>query len=159
MAKASPRGERLRCSKDTTIADMVKVYEDFMQEIGSRDMLGHLSSLASISWKHSPKVSQLVEASQLIKILCMHCQCVKISHVVAKNAAISCHESKLGPCLVSGSHHSVEVLAMLLSFRIRCVLSKFRTLKSDPAALAIVFSKQKVSRKKAFLICEKTSEN
>ena len=135
---------RLRCSKSTTVEEMIDVYEEFMQMSSSRDLLKLLHSLRDIRWKHAPKLPLMVEASTLVKGLIARTSCLKIPHVVARSAALACHASQEGCCLYDPSSYSIETLAMMVSFRVRCVLSKYRQVKADSDKLAIVLAKASV---------------
>ena len=73
----------------------------------------------------------------LFVIVAKHCAgAMKLNHKFLVNAALEIHHSPDGAILFGPSSIGCELIAATSSFRIRCLVSKFRLLGSDAAIYA-----------------------
>ena len=104
--------------------------ESWLTARNSRDVALLTDSLNGMSWKTTPRVSLLLEYSDLLHIFTHgHNVVPKLSHVILVEALMQLHTKKA--CLFGAKHISAELLASSVSARVRCILQKLRTARED----------------------------
>ena len=98
-----------------------------MVAAGSRDLLKLLEPLASITWKQSPRLANLLQYRELFAdIYKTTGGCRKLGHQVLQKTLLVQHSSDAGACLFGHVSLGADDLALKVSFRLRCLLSKYR---------------------------------
>ena len=107
---------------------MKGILETYMQQEGSRDLVGLLSGLAEhTTWKTAPRVHDINEYFGLLTgIVTLVPECILGARKLA-DAILACHQDK--PCLMT--HLPIELEGKRLSGIIRALLGKLRLLKDD----------------------------
>ena len=111
----------------------LRVLEEFLQNRGTRDLLKCLAPIADIRWSHAPKLRDIVGFADLLMIVLNFSHVAKLNHKFLVRAALAMHQSDAGAILFGMASIGTELLAATSSYRIRCVLSKFRDLDKDPS--------------------------
>ena len=130
----SPVVTRLK-AEDLSVADMEGFLGDYVDAKPHRDLLKHFLSAKEIQWSHAPKAALLLEYSDIFFLAIDICPCLKICHKTLTKAIMCLHNNpESGAILFGAAQIGADLLAVKASFRIRCILSKYRDLASDEKA-------------------------
>ena len=122
-------GTRLKMNPKVSVSDLCDCLGRFMTSAGSRDLLKLLEPLSAITWKQNPRLKNLVDFQALYTdIYRTTGGCRKLGHKALYQAVISQHHSDAGACLFGHVSLGEDVMALKASFRLRCLLSKYRDL-------------------------------
>ena len=137
MVAASSPKPRLKCDPDLGYAQHLQIVKEFLETRKTRDLMKCLEMAADLKWTHAVKLRHIVPYHDLFVIVAKHCAgAMKLNHKFLVNAALEIHHSPDGAILFGPSSIGCELIAATSSFRIRCLVSKFRLLGSDAAIYA-----------------------
>ena len=122
---------RLKADPDLDMEDHAILVDQWLEMSGTRDLLKTLASLSELTWSQAPKRQHLCEFIGLLRLVHTMTPVLKLNHKFLCAGAEFCHNSKKGACLFGAATVGLDLLAASASFRIRCMLQKYRTFASD----------------------------
>ena len=122
---------RLKVDPDLDMQDHAILLEQWLVMCGTRDLLKTLASLSEATWSQAPKRQHLCEFVGLLRLVHTMTPVLKLNHKLLCAGAQYVHQQKAGAILFGAASVGLDLLAATASFRIRCVLSKFRSFASD----------------------------